>query len=586
MILEGNMGPTLGRRKKFGECALELGFMTPDQVRRISSRQEISSQQMGHLCIQEGYLNTEQVARIVAMQHGLPYAENAEPDPELMDRIPTEVMIRHRFLPLAQRDKELCLAVSRPRDLIRHMDELEILLAAAVSPVIVSEDRIRDFVKELESRSTLDTFSDDLRSSAAQDAEEDRDLLSLENLAGEQSPTVRLVNSIILDAITKQASDIHIETSDAGILIRYRIDGMLYPATNPLDVQHRNAMISRIKVMAELDISEKRIPQDGRFKMRVKNRHIDFRVSILPTIFGEDAVIRILDRESLGSDESGFGLDDMGLPDAELRRMRRMIRAPYGMFLMTGPTGSGKTTTLYRALSEVRSRDVKIITIEDPVEYQLKGIVQIPVNEKKGLTFARGLRSILRHDPDKILVGEIRDPETAQIAIQSALTGHLVFTTVHANCSFEVLNRFTYMGIEAFDLITALNCIAAQRLIRTLCECRQPAGISERELAASGLDPKIYGTCSFYRPAGCEICKGTGFRGRKAIMELLEMDDDIREMFVRRSPASSLKKKAEAAGTVFLRTAALREVLRGESTLDEANRITFAEELENFQTDT
>ncbi|MCD6184266.1 MAG: type II/IV secretion system protein, partial [Deltaproteobacteria bacterium] len=353
------------------------------------------------------------------------------------------------------------------------------------------------------------------------------------------------------------------------------IDGMLHQATDPLDIQHLGPIVSRIKVMSELDISEKRIPQDGRFKLKIMDRYIDFRISILPTINGENAVIRILDREHLEADAGEFRLEGMELPPKELAKLKRLIKAPYGMFLMTGPTGSGKTTTLYRALSEVNRKDVKIITIEDPVEYQLKGIVQMPVNVKKGLTFARGLRSILRHDPDKILVGEIRDAETAQIALQSALTGHLVFTTVHANSSFEVINRFTHMGIEAYNLMAALNCIAAQRLIRTLCDCKIEIKPTAADMAESGLDPVKLRGKTFYKARGCELCNGTGYKGRKAILEIVELNDNIKEMFINKASTTELKKMASVSGTTFLRKAALREVVNGETTIEEANRVTF-----------
>ena len=338
-----------------------------------------------------------------------------------------------------------------------------------------------------------------------------------------------------------------------------------------------NPVISRLKVMSELDISEKRIPQDGRFKLKIKDRFIDFRISVLPTIFGEDAVIRILDQQRMAPAKGELSLDNMGLSEKELFRLRRQTKAPYGLFLMTGPTGSGKTTTLYRALSEVNRKDTKIITIEDPVEYQLKGITQIPVNEKKGLTFSRGLRSILRHDPDTILVGEIRDSETAQIALQSALTGHQVFATVHANSSFEVINRFVHMGIEPYNLVTALNCIVAQRLIRKLCKCKIKKKMSDETLVESGLNPEKFKNITFYKAYGCENCKGTGYAGRKAIIEHVELDGDMREMLSKQVSTSVLKKLAISRGVVFLRHAAINEVVKGVTTLDEANRITFVE---------
>jgi type IV pilus assembly protein PilB len=561
---------------------MEMGFIDRDTLDRINSRKGITRQRIGHLCVQEGLMTPEQVAQVVARQHWFPYDPLTEPPPaELMERVPAELMVRHRFLPVAEREGALVIAVSRPRQAVGFLDELEVVAGRPVSIAVASEERIEALLKEVEeNRSALDSVSGDIRRSRTEGgaAEDNGDILSLETVSSEESLTVRLVHSTLLDAVRKGASDIHVETGRSGVLIRYRIDGMLYQATDPLSADHQAPLISRIKVMSELDISEKRIPQDGRFKIRYEDRTIDFRVSILPTIFGEDAVIRILDRESLAAGvKTAFRLDAMNLPEGELVRLRRAIHAPYGMFLMTGPTGSGKTTTLYRALAEVRGKDVKIITIEDPVEYQLPGVTQIPVNEKKGLTFARGLRSILRHDPDKILVGEIRDAETAQIAIQSALTGHLVFTTVHANRSFEVINRFTHMGIPAFDLMSALNCVVAQRLMRTLCDCRTPAEPSEALLRDSGLDPAAVRDRIFYRPAGCDACKGTGFRGRKAIIELLELDDDLRQLFVDRAPMSELKRRSAAAGTIFLRQAALEAVFRGESTLEEANRMTFAE---------
>jgi type IV pilus assembly protein PilB len=330
--------------------------------------------------------------------------------------------------------------------------------------------------------------------------------------------------------------------------------------------------------MSELDISERRIPQDGRFKLRINNKSIDFRVSIMPSAFGEDAVIRILDKESIASDLKGLTLTVLGMSDHEIRRFRKMVREPYGMVLVTGPTGSGKTTTLYAALTEIHTGEEKIITIEDPVEYLLKGIVQIPVNEKKGLTFARGLRSILRHDPDKIMVGEIRDPETAQIAVQSALTGHLVFTTVHANNVFDVIGRFIHMGIDPYNFVSCLNCVMAQRLVRKVClKCRQPVTHSDEFLLESAINPADCAGVTFYEAKGCEDCNGTGYRGRSAIVELLDLNDELRELIVSKAPAAVLKKAAREAGTMFLRESAVEKVFLGETTIKEINRVTFVE---------
>jgi type IV pilus assembly protein PilB len=330
--------------------------------------------------------------------------------------------------------------------------------------------------------------------------------------------------------------------------------------------------------MSELDIAEKRVPQDGRFRLRVKGRTIDFRVSIMPSIHGEDAVIRILDKEQLHAAFRSLRLDVLGFSEADLRKLRKYITEPYGMVLVTGPTGSGKTTTLYAALSEIASPEDKIITIEDPVEYQIPGIVQVPVNEKKGLTFARGLRSILRHDPDKIMVGEVRDPETAQIAVQSALTGHLVFTTVHANNVFDVIGRFIHMGVEPYNFVSALNCVMAQRLVRVLCtSCKRKAQPPEALLRESGLDPDLYHDQVFYETVGCEECGGTGYHGRTAVAELLDMSDRIRQMILERRPAGEMKQAAREEGMTFLRDSALEKVFAGVTTLREINKVTFVQ---------
>src|SRR6185503_13018374 len=402
--------------------------------------------------------------------------------------------------------------------------------------------------------------------------------LTVEKLTSDASPVIRLVDSMVFTALQRRASDIHIETGDDAVHVKYRIDGVLQKAMNPIDKRHHSTIISRIKVMAELDIAEKRVPQDGRFKLRIRGKAIDFRVSIMPSVHGEDSVIRILDKESISEQFTELRLDILGWPEDEMRRFRKYIREPYGMVLVTGPTGSGKTTTLYAALSEIKSMEDKIITIEDPVEYQLRGITQIPINEKKGLTFARGLRSILRHDPDKIMVGEIRDPETAQIAIQSALTGHLVFTTVHANNVVDVLGRFLNMGVEPYNFVSALNCISAQRLVRVICEqCKRPVRVSAQLLEESGLDPKVYSDFVFYEGSGCLDCGGTGFRGRTAIHELLDLSDRIREMILERKPASEIKRVAHEEGMTFLRESALQKAFAGISTLKEINKVTFIE---------
>ena len=399
--------------------------------------------------------------------------------------------------------------------------------------------------------------------------------LSLATISADSSPVVKLVHSTVYDALKAGASDIHLETRPGGLAVRYRVDGVLVHVATLGGPDLCEQVISRIKVMSELDIAERRVPQDGRFKLALKGRPIDFRVSIMPSVHGEDAVLRILDKQALTDELKGLSLDGLGFDEDIVKRLRRLAQLPYGMLLVTGPTGSGKTTTLYAALSETNTGHDKIVTIEDPVEYQLQGVLQIPVNEKKGLTFARGLRSILRHDPDKIMVGEIRDPETAQIAIQSALTGHLVFTTVHANNVFDVLGRFSHMEVDAYAFVSALNGILAQRLVRIVCEqCAEPVQPSPELVLQSGLMLPAVADWTFRSGRGCAHCRGTGYKGRKAIGELLVLNDELREAIVARAPARRLKELAIAGGSRLIRTAALDLVQHGLTTLLEANRVT------------
>jgi type II secretory ATPase GspE/PulE/Tfp pilus assembly ATPase PilB-like protein len=499
-------------------------------------------------------------------------------DQELFRSIPADLMLRYSFVPFRRQGKALVIVVPDPTDLPL-LDELSHLLGTPITVTVGARSAIESILKKSESSQRV--LEEATESFQIQLLKEDDNLdenLTVERLTSDISPVIKLVDSTIFTAIQRRASDIHIETGDDAVHVKYRVDGVLQPAMRPIARQFHSPIISRIKVMAELDIAEKRVPQDGRFKLKVPGKTIDFRVSIMPSVHGEDAVIRILDKESISEQFHELRLDILGFPDTELKRFRKYIAEPYGMVLVTGPTGSGKTTTLYAALSEIKSVEDKIITIEDPVEYQLRGITQIPINEKKGLTFARGLRSILRHDPDKIMVGEIRDPETAQIAIQSALTGHLVFTTVHANNVIDVLGRFLNMGVEPYQFVSALNCVLAQRLVRIICaHCKRPAKITPAMFEESAIDPQLAVTHTFYEGAGCIECGGTGFKGRMAICELLDLSDSIREMILARRPSSEIKKMAHEEGMRFLRESAVEKVLQGATTLREINKVTFVE---------
>jgi general secretion pathway protein E len=434
-----------------------------------------------------------------------------------------------------------------------------------------------DLVAYLASHEETMRALDSLREEAAVGGEAERAIedLSLKSISDESSEVVRLVRSTLRDALKLGASDIHLESLAAGLQIKFRIDGILSPIKLIEDRAQAEQAIARVKVLAELDITERRVPQDGRFKAAERARAVDFRVSIMPSIHGEDAVLRILDKQSLyEATQQQLSLDSLGFEERDIKALRRLSREPYGMLLVTGPTGSGKTTTLYAAITEINSGQDKIVTIEDPVEYQLPGVLQIPVNEKKGLTFAKGLRSILRHDPDKIMVGEIRDPETANIAVQSALTGHLVFTTVHANNVFDVIGRAMHMNVDLYGFVSALNAIVAQRLVRLVCtHCAEPDSPSAELLQESGIaDPQGY---KFVKGKGCRECRGAGYRGRRAIAELLILTDEIRELIVSRAPVRHLKDAAARNGTRFLRDAALDAVRRGDTTLQEINRVTF-----------
>jgi len=522
-------------------------------------------------------------ARQLALRYRCEFVDLREShiDHDLFQTVPVDLMFRYNFVPLRLTGSTLEIALADPRNL-NLVDELSILIGKKLKVRVAALSQIADLLKKTEqSQRVLDEVTEGFALDVVADEENSDETLSIDKLTAADSdiaPVIKLVDTTIFNALERRASDIHSETRDQEVVIKYRIDGVLQYAMPPIAKDWHSTIISRIKVMSELDIAERRVPQDGRFRVRYKTRLIDFRVSIMPTVHGEDAVLRVLDKESMSEKFTKLTLEVVGFAESDILKFRRYIKEPYGMVLVTGPTGSGKTTTLYAAINEIKNDEDKIITIEDPVEYQLKGITQIPVNEKKGLTFARGLRSILRHDPDKILVGEIRDQETAQIAINAALTGHLVFTTVHANNVLDVLGRFLNMGVEPYNFISALNCILAQRLVRVICEhCKREVRYEEDYLRESGLNPDDWRGTPFMEGAGCFECGGTGYHGRTAIHELLDLTERIREMILDKRPASEIKRAATEGGMTFLRDSAVQKVREGVTTLKEINKVTFIE---------
>jgi type IV pilus assembly protein PilB len=526
--------------------------------------------------------NEREFARKLAERYRFAFIDLREQriDAELFRTIPADLMFRYNFVPLELQNNVLAIAAADPGQ-VQMSDELPLLLGKKLLIRVATARQIGDILKRTEqSQRVLEQATEAFTLQTSKDDDEADETISGDRLTRDStaSPVVRLVETIIFTALERRASDIHIEARDSEVAVKYRIDGVLQHAMQPIAKDWHSTVLSRIKVLSDLDIAERRVPQDGRFRVKYKGRYIDLRVSIMPASHGEDAVLRVLDKETLSEKFSSLTLDVVGFSEEETRRFRRYIREPYGMVLVTGPTGSGKTTTLYAAINEIKTDEDKIVTIEDPVEYQLRGITQIPVNEKKGLTFARGLRSILRHDPDKIMVGEIRDQETAQIAIQSALTGHLVFTTVHANNVTDVIGRFINMGVEPYNFVSALNCIMAQRLVRVICtNCKKPKRFSLEELKEAGLDPAVWGNVTFAEGAGCLECSGTGYHGRTAICELLDLTDRIREMIVDRRPTSEIKRVACEEGMITLRESGLAKIRAGITSVKEINKVTFVE---------
>ncbi len=570
--------PTLVQRTSLKDLLIERGFLSHDQATQVFAQAEGSPRAFHDLLLKEGLITPQILAQMVAEQFGLRHdpLDDFRVDIHRFASISPEWMRRYGFVPLEEDQHVLTIALSDPQD-YRTLDQLERLIGRELEVVVSSRESILAALNRSQQSSQVMTrLEAEFRPILIRENEQGEEVITADTVSKDESPIVRLVNTTILSALQKRASDIHIEPTDSGVEIKFRVDGVLYLAMDPLDQRFHGPIVSRLKVMSELDIAERRVPQDGRFKLKTERRTVDFRVSILPSAFGESVVVRILAKEEVTSGGRELRLDGLGFKPEDLRRFRRAITASYGMILVTGPTGSGKTTTLYGAINEVNTKEDKIITIEDPVEYQLRGVIQIPVNEKKGLTFARGLRSILRHDPDKIMVGEIRDSETAQIAIQSALTGHLVFTTVHANNAFDVIGRFVNMGIEPYNFVSSLNCIMAQRLVRTLCpSCKVASTLDQAECEESDLVYEEVKDRPVYHGNGCVDCHGLGYRGRHAITEFLTLSDPIKDMILDRRPTSEIRKVAIAEGMTTLREAGLEKVFEGDTTLREVNRVTF-----------
>ncbi|MCC7470850.1 type II/IV secretion system protein [Candidatus Nomurabacteria bacterium] len=568
-------------RPSLSDVLVREGILTRRTVDQVVVRLGGSTAALGQTLVEDGTISEAQLAQALAAQFGLPYDQltGFRVDSEFYHTISVKLMRRHPFVPVKDEAGVLTIAISDPQNLLA-LDELEILLNRPLHYVVSSRSAIQAALERSEGSSqALRELEAEYRSVLVKEDERGEEVLTVDHFGEDQSPVVKLLDTIMLSAMQRRASDIHIEATDRATTVKFRVDGILVSAMDPLDVKLHPPLVSRLKVMSDLDIAERRVPQDGSFRMRLDRKTVDFRVSILPSVFGESVVIRILDREAITTGVSTLRLDRLGFNPEDLKRFRRAITRPYGMVLVTGPTGSGKTTTLYAAISEMNIQEDKLITIEDPVEYQLPGVVQIPVNEKKGLTFARGLRSILRHDPDKIMVGEIRDAETAQIAIQSALTGHLVLTTVHANNVFDVIGRFASMGIDSYNFLAALTCVLAQRLIRVICpDCRHQVPLDQALAEESGLDYDEFKGAPFYEGKGCSECHDTGYRGRKCITEFLDLTDEIKEMILADRALSEIRYRAVTDGMITLRQSAVKKVLAGETTLREINRVTFSEE--------
>ncbi len=518
------------------------------------------------------------MTREIAESFGLPFVDlsSARIPPQALERLSAAESRRLGVVPLRVDGNVLVVATSRPHDLELEQ-KLSVMCRSEIDFIVSTAEAIEEALKKCDDgHKALEEMSAKFGLALVRETDQGHsEMIDLEAFGGDAAPVVRLVNEMIRAALQKQASDIHIHSEASGVSVDFRIDGVLMRALGPFDASYQATIVSRIKVMADLDIAEHRVPQDGRFRLRGRQGDIDFRVSVLPGVHGEDIVIRILDKAHLMEKRKSLSLEALGYEEKDRATLGRVARAPAGMLLVTGPTGSGKTTTLYACLSEFSTSEEKVITIEDPVEYELPGILQIPVAEKKGLTFAKGLRSILRHDPDKIMVGEIRDRETASIAVQAALTGHFVFTTVHANNVFDVISRFTHMEIDLHELVAALSCVVAQRLLRRLCPlCSRVRTYRREEILALGLDDAAFANQPWREAQGCEACFDAGYSGRSVTAEILTLTPEIKQMIVDRRPTEELRLAAIQNGLREMREAALAKARQGITSLQEVVRVT------------
>ncbi len=566
------------KEKKTGELFVAHAMITEEQLNNALEKADC---RLGEWLLKHKLIDDTQFAKVLAEHFHADFVDLHEHnvDTTLFEILPVEHALYHAVLPYKLVGDTLYVAAAGFDDYMLEQ-KIETITNKKIKILFSSKKSIQGALNRSGgSEHVLNNATQEFKTTLIKEtADGTVNEISLDQLGGDAAPMIRLINSIILDALKKRASDIHIEVYAKRIDVKYRVDGVLYSSVETLDPKYHSFLITRLKVMAELDIAEKKLPQDGRFKLRVGKNDIDFRISILPTMYGEDVVIRILDKLPFKEGAKKLTLKALGINEETLGRFRKAIREPYGMVLITGPTGSGKTTTLYAALTELYNGQEKIITIEDPIEYELDGIVQIPVNYKKDLTFAKGLRSILRHDPDKIMIGEIRDTETARIAVQSALTGHLVFTTVHANNTFDVISRFTHMGIDIYSFISALNCVMAQRLVRKVCmHCRVEKTQTPEYLHYSGLSDKDYHGHNWISGQGCDKCNHTGYYGRMAVTEFLPISPVIRELIIKQAGFTELLCAAKENGMKTLRENALQCALEGATTLEEINRVTFVD---------